>query len=155
MTRAIVGIDPGASGALAALCGDALEVWDMPTHDIKGKKRLDLHRLNDMVRGIAGLYEPRLAVIEDVHSMPKQGVASSFAFGFAAAAAQAFVVAYAMPMRLVPPSGWKRLMGLSADKDESRRKASQLFPRFASLWSRSKDDGRAEAVLLAYYGSRL
>jgi hypothetical protein len=41
------------------------------------------------------------------------------------------------------------------NKDASRQKASMLFPKFAHLWARKKDDGRAEAVLLAHYGSKL
>jgi crossover junction endodeoxyribonuclease RuvC len=42
-------------------------------------------------------------------------------------------------------------MHLSADKGESRRRATQLFPDYADQWTRVKDDGRAEAALLAFY----
>jgi hypothetical protein len=31
-------------------------------------------------------------------------------------------------------------------------RASQLFPNQADQWKRVKDDGRAEALLIAYYG---
>ena len=61
-----------------------------------------------------------------------------------------------MPMRLVTPQTWKKVYGLKGgkeNKDMSRQKASQLFPTYANLWARKKDDGRAEAVLLAHYGS--
>jgi crossover junction endodeoxyribonuclease RuvC len=85
--------------------------------------------------------------------MPAQGVTSAFNFGFAAGALQGLVAGNAIPMHLVAPLTWKRHYKLSADKDASRRRASQLFPAHSHLWARAKDDGRAEAVLLAYYGS--
>jgi crossover junction endodeoxyribonuclease RuvC len=41
-----------------------------------------------------------------------------------------------------------------ADKTASRRLACQKWPAFSHLWARVKDDGRAEAALLAYFGSK-
>lgn len=38
------------------------------------------------------------------------------------------------------------------DKNASRGRAQQLFPRQAELFSRKKDIGRADAALIAYYG---
>lgn len=161
--KKILGIDPGLSGALALYtpATDAspvgIEVIDMPTHEItvnkRKKKAIDLYALAtwlDVRRA-----DIRFAVIEDVHSMPAQGVTSSFNFGFAAGSVQGAVAANLIPMRLVRPSTWKANMGLTADKDSSRRLASQKFPAFAALWARKMDDGRAEAVLLAVFGLTL
>lgn len=157
MTDFLVGLDPGLSGAIALLGPDSLTVYDMPTHEItvNGSKRrqIDLYALARWIdtfgRGI------KMAYVEEVHAMPKQGVSSSFAFGFAAGAAQAILASAFVPMHLVSPAKWKRAMGLTSDKDASRRAASRLLPQFSHLWSRAKDDGRAESVLLAIYGSRL
>lgn len=149
-----LGIDPGLHGAIAHIGPTGVIVFDTPVHSIKGKDRPDLHALWDLLKNLAALHEPAICTIEDVHSMPKQGVASSFTFGHVAGATQMAVVAAGIPLRLVAPGAWKRLMSLGSDKDESRRKASQLFPAFCHLWPLKKHDGRAEAVLLAYYGSR-
>jgi hypothetical protein len=42
---------------------------------------------------------------------------------------------------------------VKGDKDVSRQRASALLPRHSGLWLRKKDDGRAEAALIAYYGA--
>lgn len=153
-----MGIDPGLHGAVAFLdpATKALGVFDMPIFDVKGKSRLDMSGLhNALSDGIALHGHPTIALVEDVHAMPAQGVASSFSFGFVTGAAHMALAALQIPMRLVAPGAWKRVMGLSADKDASRMRASQLYPQHAALWSRKKDDGRAEAVLLAHYAARI
>jgi crossover junction endodeoxyribonuclease RuvC len=150
-----LGVDPGLGGALAVYAPSGVLTWDMPVLEVKGKRRIDMHALWSLVQEILAVHEPVLAVVEDVHAMPKQGVTSSFTFGRVAAAVEMALVAAGIPLHLVTPGAWKRLMGLSADKDASRLKASRLFPACAGQWARKKDDGRAEAALLAYYGSRL
>ena len=45
---------------------------------------------------------------------------------------------------------WKRRLGLTSDKEQARLRAMQLFPG-ADL-RRKRDHGRAEALLLAWYG---
>lgn len=157
--RFYLGIDPGLSGALAFYDPKAgeLSVWDMPTHDIKvanKKKRvLDLNALANIVDPMS--QQVILAAVELVGAMPKQGVTSSFSFGFAAGCAQMVVVAYAIPLRTIRPNVWKREMRITADKNGARREASRLLPKHAGLWSLVKHDGRAEAALLAYYIAKL
>lgn len=164
-----VGIDPGLRGAIATMStgadfrlGDVVSpaslcVIDIPTHEltVNGKKRrhLDKHRLRGILLGIGGGASCR-AFIEDVHSMPKQGVASSFKFGFVAGAIQQAVVDAGFELTLVPPQVWKRRFGLTADKDAARARASATFPGSAHLWPLKQHDGRAEAALIALYGAR-
>jgi len=50
----------------------------------------------------------------------------------------------------VRPGVWKRSLGFSKDKEAARLRAMQLFPG-ADL-RRKRDHGRAEALLLAWYG---
>jgi crossover junction endodeoxyribonuclease RuvC len=90
--------------------------------------------------------------------MPKQGVASSFSFGHSFGALKQAVASAGLPMVLITPGTWKtiyKLRGGVENKDMSRQRASELFPKFAHLWARKKDEGRAEAVLLAHYASKL
>lgn len=157
MSKFFLGADPGLNGAIAVLDwanGQIVTMSDTPTFTLKGKLKIDMRALCDLVDNIAAIYAPALAVLEEVHAMPEQGVVSTFNFGFNAAALQMAVVAAGLPMRLVPASAWKRIMGVTADKDSSRLMASRLLPASAHLWARKKDDGRAEAALLAYYASK-
>jgi crossover junction endodeoxyribonuclease RuvC len=49
---------------------------------------------------------------------------------------------------------WKKAMGLTSDKERSRHTALRIFPGCADLLSRKKDEGRAEALLLAEFHRR-
>ncbi|MGE5548417.1 MAG: hypothetical protein ACM33T_16045 [Solirubrobacterales bacterium] len=93
------------------------------------------------------------AFVEAVGAMPGQGVSSVFAFGKVFGLVLGILAANFIPHTLVPPQRWKRTLGVPADKDGARARASQLLPAHAGLWCRAKDDGRAEAALLAYFGA--
>jgi crossover junction endodeoxyribonuclease RuvC len=92
-----------------------------------------------------------VCVIEDVHSMPKQGVASSFKFGRGKGVVEGFFAGAGLPLRYVSPSKWKRDLGLTSDKGESRQRALELWPEHGSKFCRAKDEGRAEAALIGYW----
>ena len=91
-------------------------------------------------------------VIEFVHSMPGQGVSSSFKFGMAYGAAIAIMERINCPWHMVTPHKWKKDMGLTSDKNESLTMARELWPN-APL-TRKKDNGRAEALLMAEWARR-
>jgi crossover junction endodeoxyribonuclease RuvC len=151
-----MGIDPGLSGAIAVFDpeANAVQCFDMPTFKIMGKSHVDLYGIARIVDTFTGLI--KLAVIEDVGARPGQGVSSMFKFGFSAGAVQGVVAANFIPTRTPRPQQWKKIVGLphGADKTASRRLACQKWPAFSHLWARVKDDGRAEAALLAYFGSK-
>lgn len=86
-------------------------------------------------------------VVEAVHSMPAQGVASSFKFGMAYGGALAMAERFNCPWHLVSPQKWKKDMGLSSDKNDSLELAREIWPIAPLL--RKLDNGRAEALLLA------
>jgi crossover junction endodeoxyribonuclease RuvC len=153
----ILGIDPGLSGGIAFydVAGNALTVLEMPIHHLtrggKLKREIDIVELARLVDAHGPIGH---AVVERVGSMPGQGVTSSFAFGKAFGITLGILAANFIPVELVPPTVWKRAMGIAvgAGKDASRARASALLPRYAAEWARVKDDGKAEAVLLALYG---
>lgn len=156
----VLGIDPGASGALALIDIDTREVTeviDMPVHSIKingrNKRRVAPQDLAIIMRRYKD--EILFACIEQVSAMPKQGVASTFAFGQAYMAVEMACAAYQVPYVTVPPAQWKRVMGCTGNKDEARRTASRIMPASAELWPLVKHDGRAEAALLGLYGLRV
>lgn len=150
----ILGIDPGYSGAIARLDTDTetLKILDMPiAPSTKGKTELDLHALAEALEcpvTAAGC----VSVLEKVATMPGQGISSAFRFGEGYGAIQMALVGHGWERNYVTPTVWKKHFKLSKDKGASRALASQRFPGYAQLFSRVKDDGRAEAVLLALYG---
>lgn len=151
----IVGVDPGASGAVALLEGSNLvQVFDMPTVEevINGKKR---NRVAPwiLVEELAGYRDQiDVAFVERVGAMPGQGVSSMFAFGEALGIIRGVFAGMYVPCHLVPPAKWKRDLKVPAGKDGSRSMAAQLWPRLAGEFKRVRDDGRAEAALIGYWG---
>ena len=150
----IIGIDPGLKGALAVWDGELLAIEDMPI--VKAKSRgndLNLPGLVDIF-DILG-HGADHAFIEQVSAMPGQGVSSTFKFGSVYGATRALVMANRIPMTLVHPSKWKPEFGLTKDKEVSRARALELFPRFSHLFSLKKHSDRAEAALIALYGRNM
>ena len=149
----IYGIDPGYTGAITLYRPKthSIDVYDMPTLlNAKGKTVLDMH-------GILDILEPeedvqRVAYIEQVAAMRGQGVSSMFRFGEQFGALQMALAATKTPMHMVTPQKWKKHFGLTRDKGVSRGLAMQRFPEQADQFKRVKDDGRAEATLIALYG---
>jgi len=145
----VLGIDPGATGALAWY--EEGEVRVVPTPSMAARSRGREIDWGALVCEIA--FAPAdHAFIEYVSAMPGQGVSSMFKFGQAFGGVRALMAAYSIPVTLVTPPVWKKAMGLSGGKDASRMRASELFPAQAGLFKRKKDDGAAEAALIAYYG---
>lgn len=140
----------GAIAALDTLTG-TLRVIDMPvTKDPKGRACIDPYELLQILKPPS---DTRcMAVVEHVHAMPKQGVSSSFNFGEGYGALKMAIAAHYIPVQFITPAIWKKHFGLSSDKGLSRGLASNRFPANAKDFVRIKDDGRAEAALLALYG---
>lgn len=152
----ILGIDPGNTGAIAWLDehGDLTSVMDMPTMQMKVGGR-SVNRLSPPLLAEA-LEDPlsrRLtAFVEEVHAMPKQGVSSSFNFGFSYGCVHGALAGWGYRIETIRPPEWRKLAGVRGGKDGSRARAIQLWPESAALFARKKDDGRAEAALIAYAG---
>jgi crossover junction endodeoxyribonuclease RuvC len=145
----VIGADPGKSGAIAFLdhAGD-LDVVDMP---VSGKE-VDAAALAAMVRDRISGRGPAVAYVERVAARPGQGVASMFGFGVSYGLLRGVLAAKLIPVTLVTPREWKSAMRTPAAKDAARARASEVFPAQACLWARKKDDGRAEAALIARFG---
>jgi hypothetical protein len=151
----IMGVDPGGRGALALLSPIGLEVQDMPVFEIprgKGFRReLDVHRLVDLLN----YWAPDVCWFEQVGGMEGDSAASAFSFGHITGACEALVKAQGSRFERVAPHVWKKAMKLRGGpvgKDQSRARATDLFPANAADFRRKQDDGRAEAALLAEYG---
>lgn len=151
--KGVLGIDPGLDGALALYDGEGYcEVLDMPTYQVGKKRHLDALAL---ARWIDANSEHIDRVwLEYVAASPQMGVTSAFRFGEGYGILQGVLAANFLRVISVTPPVWKRAMKVTGNKDECRAKAAGLFPHQSGLFARKKDDGRAEACLLAVYGSR-
>lgn len=154
----VIGIDPGVGGAVALLAREdkLIAVEDMPTIAAgkTGRLKVNPAALNKILLAFATELAPDgesvQAVVELVAAWPRQGVASSFAFGHTFGVIEGVLASLGIPYHLVHPNAWKRHYRLGRDKEQSRALANRLFPG-ADL-SRKQHHGRAEAMLLARYG---
>lgn len=148
-----IGIDPGQTGGVAFynFKTKTLEaVYAMP---LNPDKSVDVYALGMLIETRAVFV--KLAVIEKVTSMPGQGVASTFKFGFIYGICFGVVAANKIPIVDVVPSVWKSKLNLSHDKKKSLEMAANHFPEHDKEFKRRKDDGKAEAALLAELGAKL
>jgi hypothetical protein len=145
----IIGVDPGKAGGMAALCGGRLlDAWRMPlTAD---GKQVDAHGVRDLLDAIASPNDSVIA-LEHLHAMPMNGSVASFSLGFSVGVVTGVALGAGYSLRLTRPQEWKRLVGLppGSDKGASRARASELFPAQRDLWKLVRDDGVAEAALIA------
>lgn len=155
MQHYFIGVDPGASGAIAVLDRDSdiVQIFDMPTLETKVgraiKKKVNPQAITAELRIFK---EARVdAILELVGAMPGQGVTSMFNFGRSLGIIEGVLAGMDVPYEMVTPTVWKKHMKLTTNKDDSREKAMRLWPDKANLFLRKKDDGRAEAALLALY----
>ena len=148
---AILGIDPGCSGALVLVTeqGGYIDHLPMPTIKVGTKSRVNGAAVAAWVRqyGITHAY------LEQVGAMPGQGTASMFTFGHAAGVAEGILQGFNIPYTLVTPQAWKKSAGLiGSDKDAARSRAIQLYPELRALDAKAKGQAIADALLIARYG---
>jgi crossover junction endodeoxyribonuclease RuvC len=151
-----IGIDPGLSGAIAVFDVEKghLSIIDMPVVEIvrNGKTKRELSPA--MLANVLSLIgKPSTAVVERVGAMPGQGVSSVFSFGRSLGVIEGALAALQIPTTLVVPQAWQKACSVRGGKDGSRLRAAELFPNFAGLFSRKKDDGRADAACLAWFAA--
>lgn len=138
----LMGIDPGKQGAIAILDKAAGSVV---THDMPDTtaKLIDL---------FASLPPVRLCCIEKPYYPALIGVTNATKIAEAYGALRAVLAYQGIPTFETRPGEWKKALNLNSSKSASREKASQFFPDCADQWRRAKDDGRAEASLIAWFG---
>jgi crossover junction endodeoxyribonuclease RuvC len=93
--------------------------------------------------------------LENVHSMPQEGVSSAFKFGLVIGGLRGIIASLGLPLTLVTPNVWKKYYGIQASKSGAVRRATELFPDNASEFVGPRGglkDGPAEAALIARYG---
>jgi crossover junction endodeoxyribonuclease RuvC len=149
----LIGIDPGISGSIVILqsraCPAPVEWTRMPVLKVGKSSRVDCAALTRYLQD----YDVGHAYIEQVHAMPGQGATSMFTFGHATGSVEGVIAALMIPVTLVTPQGWKKRAGLiGSDKDASRSRAIQLWPRWDALGKKGEGQALADAALIARFG---
>lgn len=145
-----MGIDPGASGGVAVLSADGC----MSTAHAMPYTDQDLYDILRMPEGPSNLSV--LVCLEKVHSMPKQGVRSTFTFGVNYGKIRGMLTCLKYSIREVSPTVWQKFFINSVrDEDKTKHKnrlkqvAQQMYP---SLTHGSKITLKTcDALLLAHY----
>lgn len=146
----VIGIDPGLSGAIVAVDGRDMAYHDMPTVEVRGRRHVDAYRLREILRGM----DADMVVLEHVQGVQGTGATSAFSFGRGFGVVEGVLAALEKPTTFVRPQVWTKALGVGSDKGEHRRAAMRAWPRYASVFSRVKDDGRADAALLCHWWAR-
>jgi crossover junction endodeoxyribonuclease RuvC len=149
----VAGIDPGLSGAVCVFDATKgmLTILDMPTVEVKSGKTVKRKLSEPMLAELLRPHQIEHAALEQVSAMPGQGVSSMFSFGQSYGAIRGVLAGLRVPITMVTPAKWMRDLKLTGGKDGNRQRAAELFPAYAASFSRKKDDGRADAALLAYW----
>lgn len=132
------GIDPGKTGALALLSED-------------GK----FYSVTDFSESFSFLEQHKELIkflyLERVHSMPGQGVSSTFLFGENFGWWQGVLQAMKIPFETKLPQAWQKGFDIKKSKSDAKPSleiARRLFPE-APL-NLKKHHNRADALLIAY-----
>lgn len=159
----IVGIDPGARGALALFDGARLAaVADMPTVSVRvGKTQRARVNAAELAR-ILRDWAPDHAAVE--HVAPRGGPVdrggdTPMTAGYlmlAAGVVEGVLAALGIPVTPVDARVWRKAAGITLAsgmsyqdrKEASRQRALQLFPVQAGYFARKMDSDRAEAALI-------
>jgi crossover junction endodeoxyribonuclease RuvC len=158
-----VGIDLGLTGGVAMIDGANrdMAVVALPTIDSAAGRRLHGRQLLDILHGWVPAGEPCFVTIEDVRPRPgdRGGHGNTMHSQGSLMRSRGIVEAVTDIMGAqvlwVWPAKWKKQFGLiGQDKNASRATAARMFPAMAHAFARVKDDGLAEAMLLAYFGMR-
>lgn len=151
----IIGVDPGISGAISILENKKIiEVHDTPTmiDGKKNKRQINGAQVANIIKKKLNDNKEVVVVVEHVNAMPGQGVTSMFNFGQSFGVIKGICAALNLPIYFVRPSKWKKHFNLiNTNKDASRTKAIELYPKNSSDLTRKKDGNRADAILIARY----
>ncbi len=153
----IISIDPGINGAICFFeDGEVKDVIEMPTmaEGKKNKRQVNGRQMfNELTSRIKGYNIKNInVVVEQVSAMPGQGVTSMFNFGQSFGVIKGICAAMQLPIFFVRPAKWKKHFELiNTQKDASRTRAIEMFPKISSILSKKKDSNKADAILIASF----
>lgn len=141
-----IGVDVGLSGAIAIL-----------TKNKQIVKIINLSKTPDVIASeVTQAIKSnivRCIVIEDVHAMPRQGVCSTFKFGYSKGLCVGLFagLGYADKIVFVSPQRWQKVLNCKThgNKNVSKQYIQTIYPNYKVTHR------NAEAICLALYATRL
>jgi len=151
----VMGVDVGALGAFSLYVDGKFEqVVDMPIVEVlrggKNKRQVSAQGVASIIK----VFAPTHAFVERTGAMPNQGTASMYAFGRAAGIIEGALASFSVPITYINPLVWQKATGCAKGKDAIRHRCMELHPEHQQMFSRVKDSGRADATMIAYFGSQ-
>lgn len=153
--KTFLGIDPGMGGGMAYMKedGDVIDVLDMPRteYDIFNSM-LKFNTYSDREK-----HSPPKGLIERVHSMPGQGIASAWKFSGNYHGCRMAMICTGISFDEVNPLQWQASLSIPKrgktetkvqHKNKLKAKAQQLFPTVKVTLA------NADALLIAEYARR-
>lgn len=158
MRDVYLGCDPGSKGFVCIWSNEFDKYEHYPLFEGKRLNPNLLKRLADIAEG--GLRA--LAVVEQVHSMPHQGVASTFSFGTNYGMILGALEALGIPYSTCTPGKWQKAMCEAVDKGANTKLTSynaarRLLPNMdfrRSERCKTFDDNKVDATLICLYAQR-
>ena len=172
--RAVLGVDPGKTGAVAFLGGERFPqghpahgnvpvpnwVRDMPIRREGKKFSYDVVAMRGIVEeaqqavydaGVAGA--SLRVVVETTNAFPNMGRSTLWQQAWGIAIWQGLCVGMGLQPHLVHANTWTAALGIrGSDKAGHLRMARDLYPDMRMSLERQRDHGRADAILVAEWG---
>ena len=166
-----IGIDPGSHGYIVVLDEEGKYLNSLAIEDSTEQE------IAQFLYAVKAAQPACTCAMEDVHSMPGQGVATTFAFGRNVGFLQGILVALQIPYTLITPRKWQKEMWIAKDmvytvrKDKNGEDKRQVAPKPTSInaatrlfpttdlrksdRARNPHDGKCDALLIALYAKRM
>ena len=77
-----------------------------------------------------------------------------FNFGCTFGEVRGAVAALQLPYSLIMPQAWQKAARCGSSPAAARKRAGELYPPAAPQFTRKRDAGRADAILIAHAGLR-
>jgi hypothetical protein len=151
----ILGIDPGAKGAIGVMVNSPVENFFMGTKTYTVVKMPETEMdLSVFLAQYSDLDESVYCYLEKVHAMPMDGRSSLAKFMTQYGTIRGILVALQIPIIDVSPGRWTKALGVTAPKGSSKSeikrihkaKAQALYPKLKFTLD------TADAMLIAHYG---
>ena len=140
-----IGIDTGKNGGICIISGTNMVTMKCP---------LTIHSMTDIIRDFKDIEKdiPIICCIEKNHSMPKQGVKSTWTFAYNSGAWEAILCSFNIPYILVPPKRWMSHYTIpKMDKPQRKKYLKELAIRLYPHHKKQITLATCDAILIAKY----
>lgn len=149
MAKVWVGVDPGAKGAICALCPEL----DL----IEFISAVDPKEIYQHLQHLRDNHQIVRVVVEDVHSLYGMSAKSNFTFGWNVGIPNTLLQALDIPYEKAQPKKWQKAVGVTAKGKEIKEDVAglckELYPEVSIHTKRGRlEDGKSDALMIAHSG---